>query len=692
MERITRGRARIVLAVFLAIVLIFSFKLYDLQIIETGGSTDNTTTFTTLTRVKAARGDILDTNGNMLVSNRASYDLVINHYVLLTADGTNEYLYQLVNRCVESNIAYTEHFPISQERPFVYTLDDYNASWRSYFQDYLALLVEMDSDISAPLLIQRLREYYKIPATWTEEQARRVIGLRYEMDLRSCIPSLSNYLFLSDVSDQDLSAIMELNIPGLNVEASTVREYNTAYASHILGFVGPMNAEQWETYKENPDYSMDSEIGQDGFEKAFEAYLHGVDGWREDTVTTSGELVSSRYLVEPKAGSNVEVSIDINVQRAAEDTMSMVYATLKSDPKNDGYDAAGGAVVAMDVKTGQVLTCASFPTYDLSTFFENYEEILAADYDPLYNRALLDIYPPGSTYKMSMVVAGINSGIISSTTEYYDHGVFQRYGPDFTPSCLYYTNYGMLHQNMNAATALQVSCNYFFYELGDRISLSAMDSTAKGLGLGEITGVELPENQGHRANKETKKLLYAGDSAGWYKADQITAAIGQSDNRFTPIQLCSYAATLANRGTRYSATFLNRVVSADYRELLYQNEVAILSTMDISDDAYLAYTDGMKLVTKRTDDWSGTAYSTFKDYPIDVAAKTGTAENGIPSASANGAFICYAPADDPQIAIAVYGERVGHGSTLAQVARAMLDAYFEVGEIGDVVTNENQLS
>lgn len=692
MERITRGRARAVLAIFLAVVLFFGFKLYDLQIIETGGSTDNTTTFTTLTRVKAARGDILDTNGNMLVSNRASYDLVINHYVLLTADGTNDYLYQLVNRCKESNITYTEHFPISRERPFVYTLDDFNASWRGYFQDYLAKLVEMDSDISAPLLVDRLREYYKIPATWTEEQARLVIGLRYEMDLRSCVPSLSNYLFLSDVSDQDLSAIMELNIPGLNVEASTVREYNTAYASHILGFVGPMNAEQWEQYKENPDYSMDSEIGQDGFEKAFEKYLHGVDGWREDTVTTSGELVSSRYLVEPKAGSNVEVSIDINVQRAAEDTMARVYAELKSDPKNDGYDAAGGAVVAMDAKTGQVLTCASFPTYDLSSFFEDYDEILSAEHDPLFNRALLATYPPGSTYKMSMVIAGIDSGVINSGTEFYDHGVYTKYGPDFTPSCLYYTNYGMLHQNVNAAVALQVSCNYFFYELGDRISINAMDATAKSLGLGEPTGIELPENLGHRANRETKKELYSGDQSGWYMADQITASIGQSDNRFTPMQLCSYAATLANRGTRYAATFLNRVVSADYRELMYENEVTILSTMDISDDAYLAYTTGMELVTKRTSDWSGTAYSTFKDYPINVAAKTGTAETGVHSFSANGAFVCYAPADDPQIAIAIYGERVGHGSTLAQVAKAMLDVYFEVGEIGDVITNENQLS
>ncbi len=691
MERITKRRALLVVLAFTALILFFGFKLYDLQVIQTGGKTDNVTTFTTMTRVKAARGDILDTNGNVLVSNRASYDLVINHYVLLTADGTNEHLHRLVNRCKEAGIEYTEHFPISMERPFVYTLDDYNSSWQNYFQIYLNM-VELDSDISAPLLVARLRSYYNIPAQWTDEEARLVIGLRYEMDLRSCVGSLPNYLFLSDVSDENLSTIMELNIPGLMVEASTVREYNTKYAAHILGFVGAMNAEQWEKYKNDPDYSMDSEIGQDGFERAFEEYLHGVDGLRVDEVTTDGTLVRSWYEQEPKAGSNVEVSIDINLQRIAEDKMDQVITNLRANPDMDGHDAQGGAVVAIDVKTGQVLVCSSYPTYDLTNFFENYNEILETEYDPLYNRALMGIYPPGSTYKMSMVVAGINSKVINSGTVVYDRGVYDKYGPDFEPKCLYYTNFGMLHQNMTAASALQVSCNYFFYDLADKISLSAMDSTAKGLGLGELTGVELPESKGHRANEETKKEMYTGEHANWYKADQIIAAIGQSDNRFTPIQLCVYASTLANRGTRYRATFLNRVVSADYRNLLFQNQSSVMSTFDISDDAYKAYTEGMYLVTHKTADWTGTAYSTFADYPIAVAAKTGTAETGILGTSDNGAFICYAPADDPQIAIAVYGERAGHGSSLATIAKSMLDAYFDVGQIGDVNTYENQLS
>ena len=699
MERITRFRIRILSLAFAVVAFLYGIRLYDLQVIETGGSTDNTTTFTTYTTVKAARGDILDKNGNVLVSNRASYNLVINHYVLLTAEGTNDFLYKLVKCCQEAGIEYTEHLPISMDRPFTSTVAEQNSSWQRHFQTFLNM-VELDSDISAPLLVEQLRKYYKIPATWTHEEARRVIGLRYEMDLRSCVPSLPNYIFLEDVSDEALSAIMELNIPGLNVEASTVREYNTKYAAHILGYVGKMNPQQWEKYKDNPDYTMDSSIGQDGFEAAFEEYLHGVDGLREDTVTVSGELVSSRYIVQPKAGANVEVSIDINLQRAAEETMAQVITDLRNQEEGeDGKDAQGGAVVAIDVQTGQVLVCASYPTYDLSTFFSDYNSILNAEGGPLFNRALQGTYPPGSTYKMSMAIASIDSGVINSEDKIYDYGVWDQDGTsrdkyrDFQLYCLQYTNYGQLHENMNAAEALMVSCNYFFYELGDKTGLSAMDKTAKGLGLGEFTGVELYEEKGHRANKETKKLLYKGEAASWFQADQITAAIGQSDNKFTPIQLCSYTAALANRGTRYRASFLNRVVSADYRDLVYQNSPAILSTFDISDDAYKAYTEGMYMVTHGNGEWSGTASKLFKDYPIAVAAKTGTAQTDAGTdASDNGAFVCYAPYENPRIAIAVYGEKAGHGSTLAQVGKSILDVYFEVGEIGDVTTNENQVS
>ena len=695
MERISKLRATIVLLIFAVILGFFALKLYDLQIIETGGSTDNQATFTTLTRVKAARGDILDKNGNLLVSNRASYDLIINHYVLLNADNTNQNLLRLVKRCEETGIEYTEHFPISQERPFTYTLNESNAIWQSHFQTFLNYMGGLDSDITAPLLVEKLRDKYDIPAEWTDDEARKVIGILYEMTLRKCVSSLPTFVFLTDASDEELSAIVELNIPGMKVEASTVREYNTKYAAHILGYVGAMNTEQWEYYQNIPGYDMDAQVGQDGLEAVYEEYLHGVDGWREDTVTTDGTLVSSKYWQEPKAGSNVEVSIDLGIQMAGEDQMAQVIEDLKKpDEKGnlkDGHDVEGGAFVAMDVKTGQLLACGSYPTYDLSTFFEKYEELEKNELDPLYNRALLATYPPGSTYKMSMIVAAMESKMIDSETTIVDRGVYDKI-PGFTVSCLQWTNYGGTHGPCDAAKALQVSCNYFFYELGSKMAVSVMDSTAKGLGLGERTGVELPEYVGHRANEESKAELHTGENKIWYTGDSILAAIGQSENRFTPIQLCSYAATLANQGNRYKATFMNRVVSADYRELLEENKPELLSHMDISDETYATYCEGMYRVTQLTNgDW-GTAYSTFGDYPIKIAAKTGTAETGIDGTSANGAFVCFAPLENPQIAIAVYVEKGGHGSTLASIAKNMLDVYFDVDEVGDVNTFENQIS
>lgn len=689
MERITRFRAYLLLALFVILVGLFAFRLYDLQIIQTGGNTSNISTFTTKTRVRAARGEILDRNGNVLVSNRASYDLVINHYVLLSAEGTNDYLYRLVKHCQDLDIAYNDSFPVSKERPFTYEFEKYTTVQSGYFQKFLTYINDIDSDITAPLLINKLRSIYDLPSSWTDDEARQVIGLRYELSLRNCITSLGNFVFITDASDEDLSAVVELNIPGLNPEASTVREIHTHYAAHVIGYVGNMTAEQWDYYKTLPGYEMDAQVGQTGLEAEYEEYLHGIDGWRVDTVSPDGTLISSVYETEPKAGTNVEISIDINLQRVAEEALAAMTEELHSlEEGEDGQDAGGSAVVVMDMK-GQVLVCGSYPTYDLNTFFENYNEILNAEHDPLFNRALLATYPPGSTYKMSMVVAGIDSGVIDADTLIYDAGIFLEYADaGFRPTCLRYSSGGGSHGDLDASGALQFSCNYFFYWLGDNVRLSAMDATAKGLGLGEPTGIELPEALGHRANKETKAKLYP-DNPSWYQGDQILAAIGQSDNKFTPLQLCVYATTLANQGVRYKATFMNRIVSSDYQELIYKSEPEVLSRLEISDEAYLAYKEGMRRVAH---EFGGTAWKTFNNYSMTICAKTGTAQHARKGYSDHGAFVCFAPYDNPQIAIAIYGEQAGHGSTLAAVAKAILNAYFEVGEAGDVAIHENKLS
>ena len=690
MERMTRVRAGILLCIFVSMLSFYCFRLYRIQVIDTGGDTNNITTFETRTRVKAARGNILDRNGNVLVTNRASYDLTINHFVLTSSATPNETLLKLVQLCREKGIEYTDHLPITKQTPYAYTLSDYNASWQSHFHSFLSYRDQMDSDTSAVLLMEKLRESYKIPEEWSDEDARAVLGLRYELSLRNCVGSLSNYVFLSDVSSDVLAAVLELNVPGMNVESSTVRQYSTRYAAHILGYVGAMSSAQWEKYKLVEGYSMDALVGQTGLEEAFEEYLHGTDGTRVDVVTKDGTLVKSYFEVEPKAGQNVQISIDLNLQQAAEDAMETTIIQLRDpeyNPETDGRDADGAAVVAMDVKTGQVLVCGSYPTYDLSTLFQNYSELLEAPLQPMFNRALQATYPPGSTYKMSMTIAGIEYGQIGRYTKIEDKGVFTKYA-GFRANCLKYTSQGTTHGAIDCTDALKYSCNYFYYDLGDRMTIDQIDGIAKGLGLGEKTGVELYEAQGQRANPDTKAKEHEGDDARWYKGDQILAAIGQSENRFTPIQLCSYVTTIVNGGDRYRATFLNRVVTSDYSSVVTTSQPKVLSSIALSATAVDAVVDGM---IKCAGESGGTAYKIFKDYPVTVAAKTGTAQTGRTDCSDNGAFVCFAPAEDPQIVVVVYGEKAGHGSSLGNVAKAVLDAYFGVDDSENLTTGENQV-
>ena len=692
MERISQFRVRAFTAIFALVLCFFAYKLYDLQIVKTGGKVNNVTAYTTWTRVKAARGDILDRNGNVLVGNRASYDLVINHYVMRSSPTPNQSIYDLVTLCKDLDIEYTDRFPVTQSRPFTYTLDDYNSAWQGYFQTFLQNRGQLDSDISAPMLIQQLRKSYEIPEAWTDEEARLVIGIRYELSLRD-LTNLSNYVFIADASDEDLSAIMELSTPGMNVESSTVREYHTKYAAHVLGYVGAMSPSQWEYYQTVDhvegvdDYLMDAEVGQAGFEEAFEEYLHGIDGWRYDTVTSDGTVIESWYDPAPIAGSNVEITLDMDLQQAGEDALQELFAILNAKEEGeDGQDAEGGALVVMDM-TGQVLTCASYPTYDLNTFFENYDLYLKDERNPLLNRALGALYPPGSTFKPAMIVAGFHNGIINSETIIEDKGEWEL-EDGLILRCLQYTNYGNTHGDVTPAFALTVSCNYFFYELADRMGISLSDPVVQALGFGEKTGVELYEERGYRANQETKSLLYNTGYDVFTIGDRITASIGQSDHLVTPIQLCNYITTIANQGVRYQATFLKRVVTADYSQLIMNQTPRVENILPISDEAYATIKEGMKGVAHTYD---GTAWQTFISYPIEICAKTGTAQTGFFSGSDHGAFICFAPADNPEIAIAVYGEKAGHGSTMAQVAKAILDVYFAVDEEDSTETFENLL-
>ena len=711
----TRLRARILLGLFAFIMVLYAMRLFNLQIISTDGNTDNTTYYTTVTTVRAARGDILDRNGKVLVGNRASYDLVFNHFVIKSADNRNEYLYTLLKKCEELGVEHQDHLPVTTTRPFEYTLSDYSTAWQGYYQNYMSDR-SWDPDVTAPLLIEKMRELYKIPAEWTEEEARAVIGLRYEFDLRG-VTKLPSYVFISDVDSENLAAILELNTPGLMVESSTVREYRTTYGAHILGYMGAMTDAEWQE-NQKLGYSMDADVGKSGFEQAFETYLHGIDGQRLDKVTKEGTIVSQQYLEgkEPVAGNNVETTIDIDLQKVAEDALAermkeLTDPNINTGGEGEGIDAQGAAVVVMKVKTGEILACASYPTFNLATMKEDWDAINSDDLKPLFNRAFGATYAPGSTYKMCTLVAAMenvygptnpNAGqpIYAPGETIYDTGVFSHDDfPDFHPTCLFYSSSYGSHGDLTAQDALKVSCNLFFYELGYRMTIGMMDETAKGFGLGEPTGIELTEKVGWRANEASKKASYKNSAdAAWNGGDRVLCAIGQSENRFTPLQLAVYTCTLANQGTRYRATFLNRVTSSDYRTLVYSNSPEVVSKMNISDTTYNTYVDGMRRVVTMIGGTATTCFGGPKDedntqWPskITVCAKTGTAQHSS-GGSDHGVFVCFAPMDDPQVAIAIFGEKTAHGSSMAPVAEPILKAYFEMVDASEVYTYENGLS
>lgn len=682
MERLTKNRIIAVLLLFALVLGLYSTQMYIKQIRDADPAAQAGATNTTYTRVQAARGDLLDRNGNLLVSNRASFDLVFDNYVFLNGDHPNESLRRLVQKCEEIGLPYNEHFPVTSEKPYEYTLDSFSSAWNGYFRDFLANR-SMDSDISASHLLRELRGAYHLPDSWTDQEVRKVIGLRYEIELRSGVTNLPSYVFINDISASNLSQVLETNTPGLRVESSTVREYNTTHAAHLLGFVAPMDDAQYEKFKDNPDYAMDAEVGISGLELAFEEDLHGVDGLKCTKVDADGNIIEEYYVTPPQAGNNVETSIDLELQIAAENLLESHILNLRQngvkEESDEGKDAKGGAIVIMDVKTGEVLACASYPTYDPSTYHEKYNELLEADFDPLFDRALLATYAPGSIFKMSVAIAGLETGVISRHTPITDKGVFDKYADyGFAPQCLIYTNRRVTHGTIDVEEALGVSCNYFFYEIGDMMGIDAIDRTAKGLGLGEYTGIEVPEAKGHRANPESKAQAYAGDYGEWFLADTITASIGQSEHRFTPLQMCAYAVTLANQGVRYRATLLSRVVSPDYSTMIRESAPEVLSTYDIPDDTYEAYTTGMHMCAQgstRNGNY-GTAYTVFGDYPMDVCVKTGTAQHG-EGGSANVSLVCFAPKDDPEIAISIFIERGASTAGISQIAKELLDVYFQ---------------
>ncbi len=459
-----------------------------------------------------------------------------------------------------------------------------------------------------------------------------------------------------------------MDFPGVEVEIEPVRVYaegNTA--AHLLGRTGIIYAEEYQELKEK-GYGMNDIIGKDGLEKVLESYLKGTNGYKNVSMTKNGGVTEILQSQAVQPGNYAKLTLDMELQKAMEEALERNI--LKAVDRN----GAGGAI-AIVPDTGEVLAMASYPSYNLETFDEDYEKLVQAKSKPLFNRVLNGTYSPGSTFKPLTAIAGLETGVIEPNTYIVDKGKYT-YFDTYQPTCLIYSSTGATHGTIEVAEALGVSCNYFFYEVGRLVGIDKLNEYAKDFGLGEATGIELGESKGLMANPEHREEM----GAQWYPGDVIQTAIGQSDTLFTPAQLANYIATVLNKGTRYRLHLIDEIVDYDTHEVVLKKEPEVVGKNTIEDATFEKVIQGMRQVVTY-----GTAKAAFLDADYKAAGKTGTAE--VPDGADNVLFVGFAPYENPEIVVAVVIEHGAQSFYAAQVAREIFDAYMELKEIRENPTS-----
>lgn len=675
---------RRLVALFFVLVLLAGVSaagLFSLQIINGKEYREQAANrLTSSSTVAASRGEIVDRYGRPLVTNESVYSLRID-YSYWDKEKQNHTILSLVRLIRDAGSEEIDSLPITKAEPFEY-IGEEKSQEREALADF-AEEKKLDKNLTAPEMLKALRKYYKVDDSLSDGNARIVVGVRYEME-RSGFSSYNSFIIASDVSLDLISQVKERHgeFAGVNVETESVRKYETTYAAHILGRVGSIYKEDWEGedgkvgYKEKEGYQMNDLVGKQGVEAAFEKYLHGVSGTRSIETDISGKVTDVIEGKKPQPGNNCILTIDLDLQKAAEDSLANTLP---------GVGSNAGAAVALDVNSGQVLAMASYPSIDLTRWNELYSTWEKDETNrPLINRATQGVYAPGSTYKILTAIAGLEEGVINASTTINCQHYYTRFSKSRTYKCMGW------HGPSDVLRAIQKSCNVFFYETGHLLGGEKLEEWEHLFGFGEKTGIELGESAGsasgpkNRANMlENNPLLNPWQEPG---GDVITTAIGQCDNAFTPLQLANYTAAIANGGTLYRPTLLRSVKTYDYTGTVKAEEPEVIREIDISQKTLDIVHKGM---TEVTDD-QGTAARTFANYPIKVAGKSGTAQ--VAGQGDNAVFIAYAPYDDPQIAVAVVGEQAGHGSDIAPIVRDILDAFFAGNsENMDTVDYENTL-
>ena len=735
--------------------------LYDLQI-------NNGESYSRLTEKKiaetqsvpAARGNLYDRNGQVLVSNRVIYEVTLDAG-LMKEEERCRILLSLIEAARTEGVEWTDNLPITRTAPFRFTTDDpyYAVSQDEDGKEVKTLTrlgrlavkmgwvddptkeAEPETETAAPAkepgLLDKIKSFLKGGASadvpkkakepkplleaeallgvmcesfgvagegavdrkkaakngetvpnlnigdMSETDARALAGVLYELNLRSQdIYTAAEYVFASDVDIDFISRVKERDLTGVVIEAATLRQYHTKYAAHLLGRTGLMDKKEWEYYKTvdadgdgKTDYQMNDTVGKEGAEQAFESLLRGKPGTRTVERNTKGKIVAQNWETEPEPGGNVMLTLDIGLQGYVENLLADAVPKLASE------ETEGAACVVLDVKGAEVLTAASYPTYDLANYASELTEKGDDPLHPFLNRALQGAYPPGSTFKMLTAIAGLEEKIITPTTLIRDEGQYNYYGPN-GPKCWIFRQYGSRHGLINVSKAIEVSCNYFMFEVGRQLGIEKLDEYAARFGLGEKTGIELAESAGVMASPAYTESL----GGKWYQGNVLSVAIGQESTQVTPLQLANYIATLVNGGTRNAVHLLKEVKSSDFSQVIQSYEPQVLDTIEIQDQNLKAVKAGMLALT--TNNSSVRQY--FQSLPFQAGAKTGSAQVTGQNES-NAVFVCFAPYDDPEIAVAIAVEHGGSGSELASMAADVLRYYFSSQETRDEIPVENTL-
>ena len=717
-------RFHVMSALALAALGVYLVVLFNIQVVhhEDYLALSNQT-ITRVENVTASRGIITDRSGRTLVSNQYAYSLTFDTSLLKSGTNQNDAILRLVQLCRDQNVEWDDNLPLSYSTPFTFTVDGLTNTQKGHFfgflrslrpaQDMIENFVKSHPELMKPaktddaaqaegentaaddastpkapdldnfdtaqltsaLLLQMgftpeqimdwLRDDFKIDADCTDTDARLIAGVRYELQLRKLGVNNNPYTLAENVDVAFCSLISDGEFQGAKVSRSSTRAYETTYAAHVLGLVGSIS-DYTDELKEQ-GYKRSDTIGISGAEAAFEEYLRGSDGKRVTSVNSDGKITGEYYKVEPRSGYTVELTLDLDLQQSVEDTLAAKVEQLN---KKDGLTNRGAAAAVIKVGTGEILALASCPTYDLSTYRKDYNELAADPAKPIFNRATSSPYAPGSTLKPATAVAALESGVTTTTETIFDPGYWKYPSATWENQTNCWKRSG--HGRMNVTSAITNSCNTYFMEMGYRMGLDTLNEYYSAFGLGKPTGIEIGENTGSQAVNENGQ-----DQAPW-------AAFGQANQEYTPLQLANYIATLVSGGKHCPAHLLKSVKSYDNSEIIATGSTEPLNTLNISDSTLQAVKKGMLGYTTN----GGSVAVPFQNCVVSAGAKTGTAQIG--GSMKNGVFVAFAPYDDPEIAVALVLEKADAGAVLASTAVDIINAYFSREDTASIVP-ENQL-